>query len=155
NATAAVSTCVIATGKVGTDDVTCTVTSGIFASSNASATAQTVSATATLAGAKASNYVLTNPVTSSAKINPAPLTITPAGAKTKSYGQTFTDFTGTLAGLQNLDAVTPLYASTGAAAGAAVGSYDITVASYNFTTGSASNYSITQNTATAGLIVQQ
>jgi hypothetical protein len=34
NTTAAVSNCAIATGKVGTDDVTCTVASGTFASSS-------------------------------------------------------------------------------------------------------------------------
>ena len=74
--TAAVSNCSIATGKVGSDDVTCSVVGGTFASSDASASAQTVSATATLGGAKASNYTVTNPVTTTAKINPAPVTVT-------------------------------------------------------------------------------
>src|SRR5204863_320153 len=76
NNTAAVSNCDIATGKVGRDDVTCSVAGGTFASSNASASAQTVSATATLGGTKASNYAVTNPVTTTAKINPAPVTVT-------------------------------------------------------------------------------
>src|SRR5438874_6681025 len=74
--TAAVSNCVIATGKVGSDDVTCSVAGGTFVSSNASASAQTVSATATLGGTKASNYTVTNPVTTTAKINAAPVTVT-------------------------------------------------------------------------------
>src|SRR2546429_4712665 len=74
--TAAVSNCVIATGKVGSDDVTCAVAGGTFVSSNASASAQTVSATATLGGTKASNYTVTNPVTTTAKINAAPVTVT-------------------------------------------------------------------------------
>ena len=71
NNTAAVSGCVIATGKVGSDDVTCTVASGTFASANASAIAQTVSATAALGGTAAGNYIVTNPVTTTAKINKA------------------------------------------------------------------------------------
>ena len=75
-ATATVSNCLIAAGRVGTDDVTCTVASGTFASANASASVQTVSATATLGGTKASNYLVTNPVTTTAKINPAPVTVT-------------------------------------------------------------------------------
>ncbi len=74
--TAAVSNCGIATGKVGNDNVTCSVAGGTFASSNASASAQTVSATATLGGTAASNYTVANPVTTTAKINPALVTVT-------------------------------------------------------------------------------
>src|SRR5205807_8852415 len=76
NNTAAVSNCVIATGKVGSDDVTCSVAGGTFASSNANASAQTVSATATLGGTKASNYTVTNPVTTTPKVTAAPVTVT-------------------------------------------------------------------------------
>src|SRR5438094_617959 len=74
--TAAVSNCSIATGKVGNDDVTCSVAGGTFASSNANASAQTVSATATLGGTKASNYTLgaNTTATTTAKINPKPVT---------------------------------------------------------------------------------
>jgi hypothetical protein len=56
-------------------------------------------------------------------------------------------------GLKFSDAVTVTYTSAGAPAAAGVGSYDITVASYSFTTGMASNYSITTNTALKGLAV--
>jgi hypothetical protein len=56
-------------------------------------------------------------------------------------------------GLQNSEAVTVNYASTGAPAAAAVGTYDITVATVTFTSGSASNYTIIKNTATKGLTV--
>jgi hypothetical protein len=87
-------------------------------------------------------------------VNPATLTITPDGGKTKIYGQTFTAFTGTVTGLVNPDQGTATYASTGAAATANVGSYDIT-SSFSFTTGSASNYSIQANTATNGLTVNR
>src|SRR5262249_7226073 len=58
-ATAAVSGCTIATGRVNSDDVGCTVAGGTFASANAGT--QTVSATATLTGTTASNYTVTNP----------------------------------------------------------------------------------------------
>src|SRR2546429_4940940 len=63
NNTATVSNCAIATGKVGSDDVTCSVAGGTCSSCNANTSAQTVSATATLGGSKASNYAVTNPVT--------------------------------------------------------------------------------------------
>ena len=58
--TAAITSCTIP-GKVGSDDVACSVPAGdaTFASSNASSTAQTVTATGiTLTGAAAGNYVL-------------------------------------------------------------------------------------------------
>src|SRR6185436_10204112 len=42
NTTAGVSGCAILTGKVGTDDVTCSVAGGTFASANASGAAQVV-----------------------------------------------------------------------------------------------------------------
>jgi hypothetical protein len=86
-------------------------------------------------------------------VNPASLTITPAGNKSKILGSTFTAFTGTVSGLQNSDAVTVSYTSPGAPASAAVGTYDITVASVTFTSGSASNYNVVNNTASKGLTV--
>ncbi|HKO10837.1 MAG TPA: MBG domain-containing protein [Acidobacteriaceae bacterium] len=119
----------------------------------------TISGTPTAAGTSNFTISATNGVGSGAAqsfsltVTPASLTITPDGTKSKTYGQTFTAFTGTTTGLVGSDAITVTYGSTGAAAAAAVGSYDITVASYNFTTGSASNYQITQNTAAKGLSV--
>src|SRR5207237_4635078 len=88
--TATVSNCAIDTGKVGSDDVTCSVAGGTFPSSNASASAQTVSATATLGGTKASNYTVTNPVTTTAKINQAPVTVTFTAADTTYDGNNTT-----------------------------------------------------------------
>src|SRR5207253_1138601 len=87
--TASVSNCAIATGKVLGDDVTCSVAGGTFASSSANSLAQTVSATATLGGTKAANYTLTNPVTTTAKINPATVTVTFSAAD-KTYDGTNT-----------------------------------------------------------------
>jgi hypothetical protein len=102
----------------------------------------------------ASNYAITtNTALSGLTVNPAPLSITPDGAKTKVLGSVFTAFTGSVVGLKNSDAVTVNYASAGAPAGAGVGSYDITVGSYNFTVGSATNYSVTLNSAHNGLTV--
>jgi hypothetical protein len=99
------------------------------------------------------NYSVT-PTNGTLTVTPAPLSITPDGGKSKTYGATFTAFTGVVVGLKNSDAVTVTYTSAGAPAAAGVGSYDITVAGYTFTAGSASNYTITTNTAVKGLTVQ-
>ena len=159
--TATVSACVIATGKVGTDDVTCTVAGGTFASANASTSAQTVSATATLGGTKASNYTVTNPVTTTAKINPATLTYV-ADAKSRAYGAANPAFTGTVTGFVNLETRTSattgtLTFSSSATATSPVGSYAIngsglTANNGNYTfvqaVGNATALTITQVTLT-------
>jgi lipopolysaccharide export system protein LptA len=104
------------------------------------------------AGNKLGNYIVTIS-NGTLTVTAASLTITPAGNKSKVLGSTFTAFTGTVSGLQNSDAVTVSYTSAGAPASAAVGTYDITVASVTFTQGSASNYNIVSNTASKGLTV--
>jgi len=86
-------------------------------------------------------------------INKATLTITPNGGKSKIFGATFSAFTGVITGLKGTNAVTATYSSTGAPATAPVGSYDITVATYTFTSGSEANYIVVQNTAAHGLVV--
>jgi len=88
-------------------------------------------------------------------VTPAPLTITPDGGKSKVYGNTFSAFTGVVAGLQNSDAVTVNYTSAGAAGTALVGSYSISVAGEVFTVGNATDYTITPNTTANGLTVTQ
>ncbi|HTI38457.1 MAG TPA: MBG domain-containing protein, partial [Vicinamibacterales bacterium] len=101
----------------------------------------------------ASNYdVHTNTATNGLTVGKATLTVTPDGGKSKTYGDTFTAFTGAVTGLVNSDAGTPTYASSGAMNTANVGSYDVT-SSFAFTTGSASNYDVHTNTATNGLTV--
>ena len=100
-----------------------------------------------------SNYSLTITPAVTFAITQAPLTITPDGGKTKVLSSVFTAFTGVVNGLKFSDAVTVTYTSAGAPSAAGVGSYDIIVASYSFTTGMASNYMITTNTAIKGLIV--
>jgi hypothetical protein len=104
------------------------------------------------AGTKLGNYSVTI-INATLSVTPASLTITPAGNKSKILGSTFTAFTGTVSGLQNSDAVTVTYTSPGAPASAAVGTYDITVASVTFTSGSASNYNVVNNTASKELTV--
>jgi hypothetical protein len=98
------------------------------------------------------NYAVTKH-DGSLTISSATLTITPQGAKTKLLGATFTAFTGTVTGLQGTDAGTATYASPGAAAAAAVGSYDITATGFVFTSGSGSNYYLKYETAPKGLVV--
>jgi hypothetical protein len=74
--TAAVSGCAVV-GKVGLDDVTCSVAGGTFASVNANASLQAVSATASLGGSAAGNYSVANPVASTGHITTRPITVTP------------------------------------------------------------------------------
>jgi Bacterial Ig-like domain (group 3)/MBG domain (YGX type) len=100
------------------------------------------------------NYAITY-TAGALSVDTATLTLTPAGSKTKTYGQTFSAFTGQVTGLQNTDAVTVNYSSTGTPAAAGVGSYDIIVDTINFTSGEASNYNINKNTATGGLTVNK
>jgi hypothetical protein len=101
-----------------------------------------------------SNYSITlNTTTNALTVNAATLTVTPNNGLSKTYGTTFSAFTGVVSGLQNSDAATGIYSSTGAAATAGVGSYSVVATGTNFTSGSASNYSITLNTATNALTV--
>ncbi len=102
-----------------------------------------------------SNYKITSFTPGQLTITTATLSITPDGGKTKVYGDPFTLFTGTTAGLKFSDAVNVTYASAGAALNTSVGSYDITVAAVNFTVGAASNYVIVTATASKGLVVTQ
>ena len=97
------------------------------------------------------NYAITV-VNGNLTIGKRTLTITPDGGKTKILGEVFTGFMGTVDGLQGADAGTAAYASPGAAAGAPVGSYDITV-TFTFTNGSLSNYDLKLETAVKGLVV--
>ncbi len=104
NNTATITSCTIP-GKVGSDDVACSVPAGnaTFASSNASPTAQMVTATGiTLSGNTASNYTLgmNTTATTMATINPTPLTIT-ANDKSKTYGGTDPVFDASFSGFVN------------------------------------------------------
>jgi LPXTG-site transpeptidase (sortase) family protein len=74
------------------------------------------------------------------------LVVTPAD-KIKPYGTVFTAFTGTIVGLQPGDNITATYASTGAAANAAVGAYDITATLVD-PDNRLPNYTVTLNTGT-------
>jgi hypothetical protein len=103
-------------------------------------------------GSGANYDVHTNTAVKGLKVNPATLTVTPDGGKTKTYGTEFTAFTGRVDGLANGDQGTPSYASVGAAIGVGVGEYDIT-SGFTFTQGSRANYDVHTNTAVKGLKV--
>jgi hypothetical protein len=131
------------------------ITAAYSSSANAGSAVGTYPIIPTLSDAntnKLSNYNVT--VTNGTlSVTPATLTITPDGGKSKLLSSTFSAFTGTQTGLQNSDAAAVTYTSAGAPASAAVGVYDITVATVTFTQGNASNYTIIKNTATKGLTV--
>ena len=78
-------------------------------------------------------------------VNPAPLIVTPDN-QTKTYGSEFTAFTGTVAGIQNGDAITAGCSSSGSAATASVsgGPYAI-AATLNDPDGKLGDYSVTFN----------
>ena len=110
----------------------------------------------TFTNGNASNYSVTDgTAVNGLQVQTYPITITPAGAKTKTYGSVFSAFTGTVSGLPlpNGDAISVSYASTGSPATANVSYYDIT-SSHSFTSGSPSNYNLTDGTAVNGLQVQ-
>jgi MBG domain-containing protein/YDG domain-containing protein/galactose oxidase-like protein len=87
------------TGILGTDVVTCTGSPATFASANASPAPQTVTAAINLGGLNASNYSVTSPAFTTAKINPAPLTISAVPTPvTKVYGDPLPAFSVTYAG---------------------------------------------------------
>ena len=79
-------------------------------------------------------------------VTPAPLIVT-ADNQTKTYGSTFTAFTGSVIGIQNGDNITASYASDGeaATAGVAGGPYTI-AATLNDPSGKLGNYTVTYNT---------
>jgi len=79
-------------------------------------------------------------------IKKAELAVTTA-AKSKVYGDAFTDFTGSISGIKNSDNITATYSSTGAAATAAAGNYPI-VAALNDTDNKLGNYTIINPGAT-------
>ncbi len=94
-------------------------------------------------GLTASNYAISFHA-GTLTVTPAGLVVTPAD-QSKTYGDVFTAFSGTVIGIQNADAITASYGSTGAIGTAAVGSYDIT-ATMNDPDGKLGNYSVTLNT---------
>src|SRR2546428_2013316 len=110
----------------------------------------------TFTNGNASNYSVTDgTAVNGLQVQTYPITITPAGAKTKTYGSVFSAFTGTVSGLPlpNGDAISVSYASTGSPATANVSYYDIT-SSHSFTSGRPSNYKLTDRTAVKGVQVE-
>ena len=131
-------------GIQASDNITATYAS---LGSPATAAVGTYPITATLndPGNKLSNYTVTTN-TGTLTVTQYDLVVTPAD-KTKVFGTVFTAFTGTITGIQNGDNITATYASTGAVATAAAGTYDIT-ATLNDPTNKLPNYNVTLNTGT-------
>ncbi len=93
---------------------------------------------------KLGNYTVTQNI-GTLTVNRRDLSFVPDD-QSKIYGDTFSAFTGAVTGLQNGDAITPIYSSPGAIATAPVGTYPITITlsdptnklgNYNFTIGTA------------------
>jgi len=142
NNTATLATCTVAV-KVGSDDVACTSSTVTFASANASASTQLVTATGiTLTGTTSGNYLLSaTTATTYAKINPKPATWN-TNANSKTYGDPDPSpvTTGSGSGFLVADGVTATYSRV---AGETVlgGSYHITATLS--ATGLLTNYTIT------------
>lgn len=99
----------------------------------------------TCSGGIDDNYIFSY-VPGTLTVTPRALTVTPDN-KTKTFGDTFTAFTGAITGIQGGDIITATYASAGAPATAGIGSYPIT-ATLNDPGGRLGNYTITLNTGT-------
>ena len=128
-----------------------------YSSTGAGATANVGSydiTVGTVSGSKIGNYtVVKNDAANGLTVGQATLTVTATGGKNKTYGDTFTAFTGSISGAKNGDTFTVAYASTGAGATANVGSYDITVGTVSGT--KISNYTVVKNDAANGLTVNK
>ncbi len=149
-----VATVTLSDDRVNGDMLTDAYTSAAFADPNVGTNKPITVTGITVSGADAGNYTFNTTAATTASILKRALTITPDGGKTKTFGRTFTAFTGVIAGLQGADAATATFASAGAPASAGAGSYDITVSGYTFTVGTDTNYAIAENTAVNGLTVE-
>nr|WP_256701715.1 YDG domain-containing protein [Burkholderia sp. SRS-W-2-2016] len=132
------------TGVIGSDSVTLTQ-SGTFASKNVGA-GISVTATDSLGGSGAGNYVLSQPTELSANITPATLTVSGTSASNKVYdGTTTAALTGgTLSGVIGSDSVTLTQSGTFASKNVGTG---ISVTATDSLSGSgAGNYVIEQPT---------
>jgi autotransporter-associated beta strand protein len=138
-------------GKPYTGDTVGTALSGYFAAKNVGS-GITVNTLASLTGAQAGNYTLTQPTGITGTITTVPLTVT-ANNQSKSYGQTLTFGSGstqfTSSGLIAGETIgTVTLACSGGAAGATIGTYPITPSAATGGTFLPSNYSITYNNGT-------
>ena len=97
------------------------------------------------------NYTV-NVVNSNLTIGKRTLTVTPDGGKTKTLGEVFTAFTGTVADLQGTDTGTATYASVGAT-GLQPSAAMTSPATFAFENGAGSNYDVQLKTAVKGLVV--
>lgn len=136
----------VITGIQGGDNITATYAStGAPATATVAGSPYPITATLNDPGNRLGNYTVTLN-TGNLTVTQRPLSVTPNNAN-KLYGSVFNAFTGTIVGIQNGDAVTATYASTGSAATAVVGTYPIT-ATLNAPAGVLANYNVTSNTGT-------
>jgi hypothetical protein len=141
-ASAVITTCTL-TGVQAQDDVSCVASGGTFDTANAG-TAKTVTATVTLNGTAAADYVLSSDTaTATATITPAPATVTPNNAG-KTYGAADPVLTGVLGGFFAVDHVTAAYSRT---PGESVAGSPYQISAVLDPAGALANYSITYNTA--------
>jgi LPXTG-site transpeptidase (sortase) family protein len=128
------------------DAVTATYASpGAVATATVAGSPYPITATPNGTAAILANYnIILN--TGSLTVTPRALTVTPDN-KAKVFGTTFTAFSGIVTGVQAGDVITPVYASTGAAAAAPVGTYPITV-TLTDPGGRLPNYTVTLNQGT-------
>lgn len=137
----------------GTDSVDVTFTSASFANPNVANSIPVTFSGVTLSGASAGNYAIGNtPITSSANITPAPLTIT-AIDKASFYTQATADLTQAYApavGLLGSDTVTGATITTTATNTSAVDTYPISISTATGT--GLSNYAITYVPATYTIV---
>ena len=132
-------------GLVAGDAFTLSVT-GAFVDKNA-APSKTVNLASSYSGTDLGNYAITDQVTTTASITPAPATIT-ANSLSKVYGETTTLSGGAFAALglvagENIGAVTLASAGTPALAGVAGSPYAVDVSDARGGNFSATNYSLT------------
>ncbi len=148
--TAAVVTGGILRGTIyGHDQVQLAVTAGQFASPNAGKDIA-VTATGTLSGDAAGNYILLQSSDLTASITPKALTVTGLLGTDRRYDSTTVDVltgTATLQGLVGKETLNVGNANTGTLSSANVGSRSVTTAlTLDDGTGLASNYTLTQAT---------
>jgi uncharacterized repeat protein (TIGR01451 family) len=139
---AAITSCTLS-GVVGADDVGCVASGGAFATASVG-NDKPVSATVSLTGSAASQYVLASAeAATTADITPKPASVTP-NAASKTYGDPDPTFAGSLSGFLAADTVSATYTRT---PGETVAGGPYTISATLSPANALGNYSVTYNTA--------
>ncbi len=139
--TVAVTTCTLSGAVLG-DDVQCEASAGAFDTKNVGY-GKTVTATITLTGDDASIYTVAPQASTTADIAPAPASVTPTAAS-KTYGDADPTLTGSTTGFLAADGITATYSRT---AGESVAGSPYTISATLAPAAALGNYNITYNTA--------